>query len=90
MNQAPVLPYANRLITVHGMMGFIQYAIGFSVPLIKRDLEISRVLASLHNIGWALAVITLSILIPRHIHKYPPHRLLRFGWILTIIGIFGL
>ena len=89
MNQAPVLPYANRLITVHGMMGFIQYAIGFSVPLIKRDLEISRVLASLHNIGWALAVITLSILIPRHIHKYPPHRLLRFGWILTIIGIFG-
>jgi len=89
MNQAPVLPFANRLILLHGMMGFTQYAIGFSIPLLKRDLEISRVMASIHNIGWALAVITLSILIPRHIHKYPPHRLLRLGWALTIIGIFG-
>lgn len=89
MNQAPVVPYANRLIVLHGMMGFIQYAIGFSVPLLKRDLEISRVMASSHNIGWAIAVISLSILIPRHIHRYQPHRLLRLGWALTIIGIFG-
>ena len=83
------LPYANRLIAVHGMMGFIQYAIGFSVPLLKRDFEISRVLASAHNIGWALAVVTLSIVIPRHIHNFYPHDLLRLGWILIIIGIYG-
>lgn len=83
------VPYANRLITVHGMMGFIQYAIGFSVPLLKRDFEISRVLASMHNIGWAIAVITLSIVIPRHIHKFSPHHLLRLGWLLIVIGIYG-
>lgn len=83
------VPYANRLIAVHGMMGFIQYAIGFSVPLLKRDLGISRVLASAHNLGWALAVVTLSIVIPRHIHKFYPHVLLRWGWILTMLGIFG-
>lgn len=85
----PPVPYANRLIAVHGMMGFIQYAIGFSVPLLKRDLGISRVLASVHNLGWALAVVTLSIVIPRHIHKFYPHLLLRLGWILTMLGIFG-
>ena len=70
-------------------MGFVQFATGFSVPLLRRDLEVSRVLASLHNIGWATAVLVLSIILPKHIYKYRPDHLLRLGWSLILIGILG-
>lgn len=82
-------PYFNRLLAIHGMMGFIQYAVGFSVPLLRRDLHISRVAASAHNIGWAIAVITMSMVIPKFIHRFPPAQLLRMGWLLSTIGILG-
>lgn len=78
-----------KLLTAHAIMGFIQFALGFSVALLKQDFGISRVLASTHNICWAFSVILISIMAPKYIYRIPPHQTLRFGWVLTMIGIFG-
>jgi fucose permease len=79
--------YFNRLLAIHGMMGFIQYAVAFSVPLLRRDLHITRVEASLHNMGWALAVVTVSFTLPKFTQRFSPRHLLQVGWLLSLIGI---
>ena len=79
--------YFNRLLAIHGMMGFIQYAVGFSVPLLRRDLHITRVAASMHNIGWAIAVTTISFTLPKFTQRFSPRKMLQVGWLLSILGI---
>lgn len=78
-----------KLLIAHGIMGFIQFALGFSVALLKQDFEISRVLASTHNLCWAVSVISVSIWIPKYIYTVSPHKTLRLGWVLVIIGTVG-
>ncbi len=68
-------------------MGFIMYGIGFSIPLLKHDLGISRAVASIHNIGFASAITVTSFVIPKLIHKYSPRDVMRAGWILTIASV---
>ena len=58
----------------------------FSVQLIKRDFEISRVIASWHNIGLALALVVVSIALLRSGHHRPAHQTIRYGWFLMIGG----
>jgi MFS family permease len=61
-------------------------AIGFSVQLIKRDFELSRVIASWHNIGYAAALVVVSLALLGHGHRRPAHQTIRFGWVLMILG----
>lgn len=61
-------------------------SIGFSIQLIKRDFELSRVTASWHNIGWAGALVVISLLLLGHSHRRPAHQTIRFGWGLLILG----
>ena len=58
----------------------------FSVQLIKRDFELTRVVASWHNIGLALALVVVSIALLRSGHHRPAHQTVRYGWILMIGG----
>lgn len=81
--------YFNRLLALHGMMGFVQYAVAFSVPLLRRDLHISRVEASMHNVGWALAVTTISFTLPKFTQRFSPRNMLQAGWSLCILGIIS-
>jgi MFS family permease len=61
-------------------------SLGFSIQLIKRDFELSRVTASWHNIGWAVALVLISVILLGHGHLRPAHQTIRFGWALMIIG----
>ena len=58
----------------------------FSIQLIKRDFELTRVVASLHNIGLALSLVFISIALLRGGHNRPAHQTIRFGWGLLISG----
>ena len=75
-----------RLVTLNAMSSYLMGAIGFSVQLIKRDFELSRVIASGHNIGWAAALVVVSLLLLGHGHRRPAHQTIRFGWALMILG----
>ena len=52
-----------RLVTLNAMSSYLMGAIGFSVQLIKRDFELSRVIASWHNIGYAAAYGVILIVL---------------------------
>lgn len=65
------------------------YGLGFSVPLLKHDLDISRALASTHNIAFATAVTITSFVVPKLINKYSPRDVMRVGWILTIVSVLA-
>lgn len=68
------------------MSSYLLGSIGFSIQLIKRDFELSRVTASWHNIGWAGALVFISLILLGHGHRRPAHQTIRFGWALLIIG----
>ena len=79
----------NRLLVLAGVMGFLMYGMGFCIPLLKHDLGISRAVASLHGIFFAIAIIGISFVIPRLIAKYSPREVMRAGWILSIISLLA-
>lgn len=68
-------------------MGFLMYGMGYSVPLLKRDMGISRSLASIHNIGFALTITLISFAAPKLIQRYSPRMVMGAGWVITIIGL---
>jgi MFS family permease len=76
----------HRLVTLNAMSSYLLGSIGFSIQLIKRDFELSRVVASWHNIGWAAALVFISLILLGHGHRRPAHQTIRFGWALLIIG----
>jgi MFS family permease len=76
----------HRLVTLNAMSSFLMGSLGFSIQLIKRDFELTRVVASWHNIGWAGALIFISFILLGHGHRRPAHQTIRFGWGLLIIG----
>lgn len=79
----------NRLLVLAGVMGFLMYGMGFCVPLLKHDLGISRAVASLHGIFFAIAIIGISFVIPRLIARYSPREVMLAGWIITIISLMA-
>jgi len=75
-----------RLVILNAMSSFLMGAIGFSVQLIKRDFDLSRVVASWHNIGWAAALVFVSLALLGHGHRRPAHQTIRIGWAVMIFG----
>jgi MFS family permease len=76
----------HRLVTLNAMSSFLMGSLGFSIQLIKRDFELTRVVASWHNIGWAGALVFISFILLGHGHRRPAHQTIRFGWALLILG----
>ena len=86
MPQALPRKLVHRLVTLNAMSSFLMGSLGFSIQLIKRDFELTRVVASWHNIGWAAALVFISFILLGHGHRRPAHQTIRFGWALLIIG----
>jgi MFS family permease len=76
----------HRLVTLNAMSSYLMGSIGFSIQLIKPDFELTRVVASWHNIGWACALVFISLILLGHGHRRPAHQTIRFGWVLMILG----
>jgi predicted MFS family arabinose efflux permease len=76
----------HRLVTLNAMSSYLMGSIGFSIQLIKPDFELTRVVASWHNIGWAAALVFVSLILLGHGHRRPAHQTIRFGWALMILG----
>ena len=86
MGQALPSKMVHRLVTLNAMSSFLMGSLGFSIQLIKRDFDLTRVVASWHNIGWAAALVFMSILLLGHGHRRPVHQRMRIGWIVLIFG----
>ena len=69
----------HRLVTLNAMSSFLMGSLGFSIQLIKRDFELTRGVASWHNIGWAAALDFISFILPGHGHRRTAHQTNRFG-----------
>lgn len=82
----PALPL-RRLMGLAGVMGFLMYGMGFSVPLLRRDMDISRSTAAFHNIGFACAITVTSLVIPKFISRYSPTIVMRAGWAITTTSL---
>ena len=76
----------HRLVLLNSMSSFLMGSLGFSIQLIKRDFELTRVIASWHNIGWAAALVFMSILLLKGTHRRPAHQTMRIGWGFLIVG----
>ena len=76
----------HRLVTLNAMSSFLMGSLGFSIQLIKRDFELTRVVASWHNIGWAAALVFISLILLGHGHRRPAHQTIRFGWAIVVSG----
>ena len=86
MLQALPRNLVHRLVLLNAMSSFLMGSMTFSIQLIKRDFELTRVVASLHNIGLALSLVFISIALLRGGHHRPAHQTIRFGWGLLIAG----
>ena len=86
MPQALSRQLVHRLVTLNAMSSYLMGSIGFSIQLIKPDFELTRVVASWHNIGWAAALVFISLILLGHGHRRPAHQTIRFGWVLMILG----
>ena len=86
MPQALSRQLVHRLVTLNAMSSYLMGSIGFSIQLIKPDFELTRVVASWHNIGWACALVFISLILLGHGHRRPAHQTIRFGWVLMILG----
>ena len=61
-------------------------SLGFSIQLIKRDFSLTRVHAAWHNIGWAGALVIISLVLLSHGHRRPAHQTMRIGWFVVVAG----
>lgn len=86
MPQALPSKLVHRLVTLNAMSSYLMGSLGFSIQLIKRDFELTRVVASWHNIGWAAALVFISLILLSHGHRRPAHQTIRFGWVILILG----
>ena len=86
MPQALSPSLVHRLILINAMLSYAMGSLGFSVQLIKRDFELTRVSAAWHTIGWAGALIVISIALLGHGHRRPANQTMRIGWLVVVIG----
>ena len=86
MQQALPRKLVHRLVLINSLSSYLMGSLTFSVQLIKRDFELTRVVASWHNIGLALALVVISIALLRSGHHRPAHQTIRYGWLLMIGG----
>jgi MFS family permease len=76
----------HRLVLLNAMLSYLMGSLGFSIQLIKRDFELTRVHAAWHNIGWATALVVISLALLNHGHRRPAHQTMRIGWFVVVSG----
>ena len=86
MPQALPRKMVHRLVLLNAMLSYLMGSLGFSIQLIKRDFELTRVHAAWHNIGWATALVVISLALLSHGHRRPAHQTMRIGWFVVVSG----
>ena len=86
MPQALPPKMVHRLVLLNAMLSYLMGSLGFSIQLIKRDFELTRVHAAWHNIGWATALVFISLALLSHGHRRPAHQTMRIGWFVVVSG----
>ncbi|MSO29279.1 MAG: MFS transporter [Candidatus Planktophila sp.] len=86
MPQALPRKMVHRLVLLNAMLSYLMGSLGFSIQLIKRDFELTRVHAAWHNIGWATALVFISLVLLSHGHRRPAHQTMRIGWFVVVAG----
>lgn len=86
MPQALPPKMVHRLVLLNAMLSYLMGSLGFSIQLIKRDFELTRVHAAWHNIGWATALVVISLALLNHGHRRPAHQTMRIGWFVVVSG----
>lgn len=86
MPQALPRKLVHRLVLLNAMLSYLMGSLGFSIQLIKRDFTLTRVDAAWHNIGWAAALVLISLVLLQHGHRRPPHQTMRIGWFVVVAG----
>lgn len=86
MPQALPKDLVRRLVLLNALLSYLMGSLGFSIQLVKRDFELTRVAASWHNIGWASALVVISIVLLGHGHRRPAHQTMRIGWMVVVSG----
>ncbi len=76
----------HRLVLLNAMLSYLMGSLGFSIQLIKRDFSLTRVHAAWHNIGWAGALVIISLVLLSHGHRRPAHQTMRIGWFVVVTG----
>jgi len=76
----------HRLVLLNAMLSYLMGSLGFSIQLIKRDFDLTRVHAAWHNIGWAMALVFISLILLSHGHRRPAHQTMRIGWFVVVAG----
>jgi MFS family permease len=76
----------HRLVLLNAMLSYLMGSLGFSIQLIKRDFELTRVHAAWHNIGWATALVVISLVLLSHGHRRPANQTMRIGWLVVVSG----
>ena len=86
MPQALPRTLVHRLVLLNAMLSYLMGSLGFSIQLIKRDFSLTRVHAAWHNIGWAGALVIISLVLLSHGHRRPAHQTIRIGWFVVVGG----
>ncbi len=86
MPQALPRKMVHRLVLLNAMLSYLMGSLGFSIQLIKRDFDLTRVHAAWHNIGWAMALVFISLILLSHGHRRPAHQTMRIGWFVVVAG----
>lgn len=63
------------------------YGLGYSVPLVRRDLGVSRAMASIHQLTFAALLIISSLYLTRIISRFNPTSVMRSGWVVVVVGV---
>jgi len=75
-----------RAVLFNGLMCFCTFALGTCIPLIRRDFGISRSLASLQNLFYAVGVIAVASSMSKILRTFKPISVMRFGWTTVFAG----
>lgn len=86
MPQALPRKLVHRLVLLNAMLSYLMGSLGFSIQLIKRDFSLTRVNAAWHNMGWAAALVIISLVLLSHGHKRPAHHTMHAGWFVVVGG----
>ena len=86
MPQALSRTLVHRLVLLNAMLSYLMGSLGFSIQLIKRDFSLTRVHAAWHNIGWAGALVVISLVLLTHGYRRSAHQRMRIGWFVVVAG----
>jgi fucose permease len=70
--------------------GWMIYTFGPAIPLIRDELGISRTLASLHSVTFAIGIVVAGLSASAFVRRVGRANTLRLGLLIMLVGVVGL